>query len=79
MSTTYAETVDEIVADRLGASQEEIDDDTVFEADLDAESLDMVEVAEVIDRELGVYIPDEDLASLHTVGALKAYVGDHLE
>lgn len=73
------DTIDGIVADRCNADQGAFDDSTRFDGDaLDADSLDIVEMAEAIDAELGVYIPDEDLEGLETVGDVKAYVRDAL-
>lgn len=69
------EAVEEIVADRLRVDRSAFDDGTPFAGEtLDADSLDMVETAEAVDANLDVYVPDEDLADLETVGDLKAYV-----
>lgn len=67
--------IDDIIADRCGAEHEAFDDSTRFDGDvLDADSLDVVEIAEAIDASLGVYIPDTDLEDLETVAELKNYV-----
>ncbi|MFB6223870.1 MAG: acyl carrier protein [Haloarcula sp.] len=67
--------IDNIVADRCGVEQEAFDDSTRFDGDiLDADSLDIVEIAEAIDANLGVYIPDEDLEEIQTVADVKNYV-----
>lgn len=69
--------VEGIVADRLGVDRSEFDDETSFTGEtLDADSLDMVETAEAVDANLDVYVPDEELAEVETVGDLKAYVRD---
>ena len=65
-----------IVADRLRVDREEFDDATEFD-DLEAESLDMVEIAEAIEADVGVHIPDDDLAEIDTVADLKSYVAEH--
>lgn len=67
--------IDELVADRCGVATDAFDDGTRFDGDvLDADSLDVVELAEAIEATFGVYVPDEDLEDLATVGDLKAYV-----
>lgn len=72
------ERIEDVVADRLQVETDAFDDATRFDGEaLDAESLDMVEIAEAIEAEIGVHIPDDDLAELETVGALKAYVSEH--
>jgi acyl carrier protein len=74
------EAVDEIIADRLRIERDAFDDDTAFtDESIDADSLDIVETAEAIDANLGVYVPDEDLAEMDTVGDLKAYVAENRE
>ncbi|MFB6280869.1 MAG: acyl carrier protein [Haloferacaceae archaeon] len=72
--------VEEIVADRLRVDRSAFDDGTPLDGDaLDADSLDVVEAAEAIDANLDVYVPDEALAEMETVGDLKSYVRDRAE
>ncbi|NLG55827.1 MAG: acyl carrier protein [Rhodococcus sp.] len=74
-------TQDEIVAE-LGAIIEEVtgiepSEVTVeksFIDDLDIDSLSMVEIAVQTEDKYGVKIPDEDLASLRTVGDAVSYI-----
>lgn len=79
MSTEIASEVDEIISGRLQLDPDAFDDETSFEEDLDAESLDLVELAEAVEATVGVHVPDEDLAELETVGAFKTYVVAHAE
>ena len=72
--TETAATVDRIVADVLRVSEDELDDDSTFGEDVEAESLDYVEIAETVAFELDVEIPDEDLQEFETVGDVKSYV-----
>lgn len=67
--------IEEIIATTLRIDRSEFDDETEFGPDgLDVDSLGIVEMAETMDMELGVGIPDEDLEELETVGDVKAYV-----
>ena len=69
--------VEEIVADRLRVDSDAFDDGTPFDGEaLDADSLDLVEIAEAIEAEVDVHVPDEDLEDLETVGDLTAYVAE---
>lgn len=78
MSDTESDAaIDAIVADVLRVDESDFDDDTVFGEDVEASSLDYVEIAETIDFELGVEIPDEALEEIDTVGDVKAYVATH--
>lgn len=72
--------VEEIIATTMQIDRRELEDETPFGADgLDADSLTIVEMAEIVDMKLGVEIPDEDLAELDTVGDMKTYISDRHE
>lgn len=74
------ERIDGIVATALRIDESAFDDDSRFGPEgLDADSLSVVEMAETVDVELGVAIPDEDLEELETIGEVKAYVRAALE
>ena len=51
----------------LGADREAIKPDAEFEA-LDVDSLDLVELAQIVEEEWGVEITGKDMESLKTVG-----------
>lgn len=72
-----SKSIDSIVADALLVSESDFDDDTPFGSDgLEAESLDIVEMAELVNDELGVSIPDSELEDISTVGEVKSYVAE---
>ncbi|MBX0288655.1 acyl carrier protein [Haloarcula salinisoli] len=74
-STTEEDRVASIISNRLHVEESEFEDDTPITGDvLDAESLDIVEIAEAIDENLDVYISDEELEEMETVGDLKSFV-----
>lgn len=67
--------VDRIISSSMNVDESEFDEETTFGAEgLDADSLSVVEMAEVVDMELGVKIPDDELTDLETVGDVKEYV-----
>ncbi|QIB75038.1 acyl carrier protein [Halogeometricum borinquense] len=67
--------IEGIVEERLRVDSGDFDAETPFDGEtLDADSLDLVEIAEAIEADVGVHIPDEDLEELETVGDLTAYV-----
>lgn len=70
------ERVDRIVADVLRVDPAELEAGTVLGEDVPAESLDYFEIAETVEADLGVAIPDEDLEAIETVGDLESYVAD---
>ncbi len=68
-ATATKESVERTIADALeqvGADAEEIKPDATFEA-LDVDSLDLVEVAQVVEEEYGVEITGEDAQGFATV------------
>ncbi|AFK21543.1 acyl carrier protein (plasmid) [Haloferax mediterranei ATCC 33500] len=73
-----ANRVENIIAERLRVDSDAFDDETPFDGEtLDADSLDLVEIAEAIEADIGVHIPDEDLEGLETVGEFVTYVAEH--
>lgn len=74
------ELVDDIVESTFLVNKSEFDDTTEFGPDgIEAESLDIVEMAEVVEDTFGVHIPDEDLEDVETVGDVKSYIRNHAE
>lgn len=64
------ETVESTIVDaiaKLGPEQEDVTRDATFES-LDIDSLDLVEVAQVVEEEFGVVLKGEDMEKLSTVG-----------
>ena len=72
MPTTQVtnESVEKVVFDglaELGADREQISRDARFE-DLDVDSLDLVELAQIVEDEFGVELGADDVKDLKTVG-----------
>lgn len=62
-----------IVAEQLGVEEDEIKEETSFDA-LNADSLDIVELIMALEEEFDLEIPDEDAEKLTSVGAAVQYV-----
>lgn len=62
-----------IVAEQLGVEEEDIKEETSFD-DLNADSLDIVELIMALEEEFDLEIPDEDAEKLTSVGAAVEYV-----
>ena len=73
------EKVREIIADKLSISEDEITMDSSFLEDLNADSLDIVELIMALEDELDMEIPDEDAEGFVTVGDVVKYVRSHVE
>ncbi|HEX4759258.1 MAG TPA: acyl carrier protein [Thermoleophilaceae bacterium] len=68
--TATQETVETTIVDaiaKLGPDADQVTRDATFE-NLDVDSLDLVEVAQVIEEEFGVVLKGEDMEKLKTVG-----------
>ncbi len=62
------EKLQEIIAGVLGLEPERITQDQSFADDLEADSLDRMEIIMQLEDELGIEIPDEELENIVTVG-----------
>ena len=67
----------DIVSENLNAPREEITRDKRFIEDLQADSLDLVELAMEFEDKFGVTIPDDDFEKIKTVGDAIDYVKEH--
>jgi acyl carrier protein len=52
----------------LSVSEDQVVPDAKFGDDLDADSLDLVELVMALEEEFGVEVPEEDLEGVETVG-----------
>ena len=69
------ERVREIIADQLGVDDiQSITLKTSLIDDLEADSLDAVEVIMALEDEFGIEIPDEDAENFKTIGDLYKYI-----
>ena len=73
------EKIKEIIADKLSINEDEITMDSAFLEDLNADSLDIVELMMALEDELDMEIPDEDAENFVTVGDVVKFVKSHVE
>jgi acyl carrier protein len=71
------EKVVSIVAEQMGVDKGEINRDTNFVNDLNADSLDTVELVMEFEDEFETSIPDEDAEKIQTVGQAIDYIKEH--
>jgi len=64
----------EIISEQMGADKSEITRETSFINDLNADSLDTVELVMEFEDEFDMSIPDEDAEKIQTVGAAIDYI-----
>ena len=71
------EKVISIIADQMNIDQSEISRDTSFINDLNADSLDTVELVMELEDEFEMSIPDEEAEKIQTVGQAIDYIVEH--
>jgi acyl carrier protein len=71
------EQVKGVLVDQLGIEESEITEEASFQEDLDADSLDLVELIMELEDSFGVKISDEDAQGIQTVGQAVAYIAAH--
>ena len=81
MATVY-DRVKNIIVEQLGVEEGEVTIDASFADDLNADSLDLVELVMAFEEEFGtdenpVEIPDEDAEKIMTVKDAVEYLKDH--
>ena len=76
MSDTYAE-VKAIIVDLLGVDESKVTMGASFRDDLEADSLDLVELIMAFEDKFGAEISDEDAQTITTVGGAVEYIDGH--
>ena len=71
--------VTEIVSEQMGVDKGEIARETSFINDLNADSLDTVELVMEFEDEFDMSIPDEEAEKIQTVGAAIDYISKVLQ
>ena len=71
------ERVKEVLTEHLGVDEDQITEEASFQEDLDADSLDLVELIMELEDQFGVKISDEDAQKIQTVGQAVDYVSSH--
>jgi acyl carrier protein len=68
------EDIKAVIVEVLGVDPEKVTPEASFREDLEADSLDLVELIMAFEDQFGEEIPDEDAQQITTVGEAVAYV-----
>lgn len=77
MADTFEE-VKEIIVDLLNVDESKVKTESRFREDLEADSLDLVELIMAFEDKFGGEISDEDAQQINTVGEVVKYIDDHM-
>ena len=71
--------IKEIIVEQLGVDDDQVTMEARFREDLEADSLDLVELIMAFEDEFGGEISDDEAQQIKTVGAAVEYLGKRLE
>jgi acyl carrier protein len=75
---TVSERLKKIIVEQLGVEENEVVPSASFTEDLNADSLDLVELIMSLEEEFKLQISDEDAEKITTVGEAEEYIEEHL-
>jgi acyl carrier protein len=75
---SVSERLKKIIVDQLGVDESEVVPSASFVEDLNADSLDLVELIMSLEEEFKLQISDEDAEKITTVQEAEDYIEEHL-
>lgn len=75
---TVSERLKKIIVDQLGVDESEVVPSASFVEDLNADSLDLVELIMSLEEEFKLQISDEEAEKITTVQEAEDYIEEHL-
>jgi acyl carrier protein len=79
MAVDVYDRMKKIIVEQLGVDEADVTPTASFVEDLNADSLDLVELIMSLEEEFNLEISDEDAEKIHSVSDALEYVQEHLE
>ena len=79
MAAEVYDRMKKIIVEQLGVDEADVTPTASFVEDLNADSLDLVELIMSLEEEFNLEISDEDAEKIHTVNDALEYVQEHVE
>ena len=76
-ATVYAR-LKHLIVEQLGVDEEEVVPSASFIDDLNADSLELVELTGIVEEEFDIKIPDDDARRLQTVQEAVDFIEEHM-
>ena len=74
---TIYDRLKKLIVEQLGVDEDEVTPQASFVEDLNADSLDLVELIMSLEEEFGMEIPDEDAEKIQKVSDAVEYIEEH--
>lgn len=71
------EKVRKIICEQFDLEEDNVTADTLLEDDLEADSLDLVDLVMSFEDEFQIEVPDEEIENIKTVGDIVKYIEEH--
>lgn len=71
------ERVREIICDQLDLDEDHVTMDSDLLEDLEADSLDLLDLSMSLEDEYGIEVPDDQVEHFHTVGDIVRYIEEN--
>ena len=71
------EKVRDIICEQFDLEPDQVTENTLLKEDLDADSLDLVDLVMSFEDEFQIEVPEEEVRNIKTVGDIVKYIGEH--
>ncbi|HIR11191.1 MAG TPA: acyl carrier protein [Candidatus Fimenecus excrementavium] len=71
------EKVRDIICEQFDLEPDQVTENTLLKEDLDADSLDLVDLVMSFEDEFQIEVPEEEVRNIKTVGDIVKYIEEH--